>query len=69
MATAQVERIFEPAAEQQLCVHALTGKAPRTKMCAQNYECGTCPFDQMLDDVVHSRQDLPNLQEISVKAA
>jgi hypothetical protein len=36
-------------------------------MCAQNYECGTCQFDQMLDDMVHSQNhtELPK----AVKAA
>jgi hypothetical protein len=67
MATAQIKRMFEPAVEQLRCIHAATGRAPSTKMCAQNYECGTCPFDQMLDDMVHSQShtELPN----AVKAA
>jgi len=38
--------------ERQLCIHALTERAPLTKMCAHNYDCGTCAYDQMLDDVV-----------------
>ncbi|MGO9566647.1 MAG: hypothetical protein ACLP5H_03800 [Desulfomonilaceae bacterium] len=69
MATAQIKRMFEPAVEQQRCIHALTGRAPCTKMCAQNYECGTCPFDQMLDDMVHSHQSQTELPKVSVMAA
>ncbi|MBI5572670.1 MAG: glycine cleavage system protein H [Desulfomonile tiedjei] len=34
------------------CRHALTGGAPASKMCAHNYECATCPYDQMLDDMM-----------------
>jgi hypothetical protein len=69
MATAQIKRMFEPALEQQRCIHALTGRAPCIKMCAQNYECGTCEFDQMLDDMVLSRQSHAESPKASVKAA
>ncbi len=69
MATAQIKRLLEPAVEQQRCIHALTGGAPWTKMCAQNYECRTCPFDQMLDDMVHSRQSHSELPKALVRAA
>ena len=34
------------------CRHALTGGAPANKMCAHNYECATCSYDQMLDDMM-----------------
>jgi hypothetical protein len=37
------------------CLHAQTGRAPETKMCAFNHECGTCPYDQMLDETAHVR--------------
>ena len=33
------------------CVHALTGLAPRAKMCAFQHECLRCEFDQMVEDV------------------
>jgi hypothetical protein len=69
MATAQIRRMFEPAVEQQRCVHALTGRAPCTKMCAHNFECGTCAFDQMLDDMVVSSQSYTESPNVSVKAA
>jgi glycine cleavage system H lipoate-binding protein len=39
-------------AQEQRCRHALTGRAPASKMCARNFECGECPFDQMLDDMI-----------------
>jgi glycine cleavage system H lipoate-binding protein len=45
-------KMFDLASEEQRCRHALTGRAPRNKMCARNYECGDCPFDQMLDDMI-----------------
>jgi len=45
-------KMFALASEEQRCRHALTGRAPRNKMCARNYECGDCPFDQMLDDMI-----------------
>ncbi len=38
-------------AEDRRCRHALTGNAPTNKMCAHNFQCGDCPFDQMLDDM------------------
>ena len=38
--------------EDQRCRHALTGRAPQNKVCARNFECGTCPYDQMLDDLI-----------------
>ena len=36
---------------QQRCLHTLTGRAPEHKMCAHNYECGSCPYDQMIDEI------------------
>jgi glycine cleavage system H lipoate-binding protein len=44
--------MFELPVEEQRCRHALTGRAPQNKMCARNYECGECPYDQMLDDMI-----------------
>ncbi len=38
--------------EDQRCRHALTGRAPQNKLCARSFECGTCPYDQMLDDMI-----------------
>jgi glycine cleavage system H lipoate-binding protein len=32
------------------CRHALTGRIEAPKICAMNYECFHCPYDQMLDD-------------------
>jgi cytochrome c551/c552 len=69
MATTQIKRMFEPELEQHRCIHAHTGRAPSAKMCAQNYECGSCPFDQMLDDMVHSGPSHKDLFQASVKAA
>lgn len=33
------------------CRHALTGRIDAPKICALNYECYHCPFDQMLDEM------------------
>jgi len=33
------------------CRHALTGRIGAPKICAHNYECYHCSFDQMLDDL------------------
>lgn len=56
MATAQTVREVTPILagimNEQRCVHAVMGRAPETKMCANNYQCGTCPYDQMLEDMV-----------------
>ena len=52
MATQQITRVLNPATEIPICIHARAGRAPRTKLCVHNYECATCPFDQMLDDMV-----------------
>ncbi|MDQ7785361.1 MAG: hypothetical protein RDU20_20930 [Desulfomonilaceae bacterium] len=52
MATRMEFTVIRHEKESQLCVHAVTGRAPLTKMCAHNYECGSCAYDQMLDDVV-----------------
>lgn len=51
MATQQITRVANPSTEHPICIHALTGRAPRAKMCVHNHECATCPFDQMLDDM------------------
>jgi hypothetical protein len=51
MKTNTTIRLITVTGDRQLCTHALTGRAPVCKMCAQNYECGSCEFDQMLDDL------------------
>jgi glycine cleavage system H lipoate-binding protein len=45
-------KMIQLPAEVQLCRHALTGRAPRSKQCARGYDCEDCPFDQMLDDMI-----------------
>lgn len=39
-----------PTADRR-CRHALTGNAPASKLCANNFDCGSCAYDQMLDDM------------------
>ena len=36
---------------KQLCRHVMTGRISYPKICAMNYECYHCEFDQWLDDV------------------
>lgn len=54
MATTQtMHRIGTPlhvTITEDRCLHALTGRAPESKLCVHNHECGKCPYDQMLDD-------------------
>ncbi len=45
-------KMFDLPGEDQRCRHALTGRAPQNKLCARSFECGTCPYDQMLDDMI-----------------
>jgi hypothetical protein len=52
--TAQLTEINTPLNTvilQQRCLHTLTGRAPEHKMCAHGYVCGSCPFDQMIDEI------------------
>lgn len=51
MMTPQITRVVNQVTENAICLHAFAGRAPRAKMCVHNYECATCPFDQMLDDI------------------
>jgi hypothetical protein len=66
MRTKRTVKVVPQENHRQLCVHALTGRAPEAKICAHNYECGTCPYDQMLDDVAEARIDgrLAELQTV-----
>ncbi len=34
----------------RICRHSLTGRIPR-RVCAYDYQCGTCDFDQFFEDV------------------
>jgi len=58
MATAQTLKEATPILagimNEQRCIHAVMGRAPETKMCANSYDCGTCPYDQMLEDMART---------------
>ena len=45
-------KMFDLSADDQRCRHALTGRAPANKTCPRSYDCGDCPYDQMLDDMI-----------------
>ncbi len=53
MATQKISKVMVPVVENPICIHAITGRAPKAKMCVHNHECATCPFDQMLEDMAH----------------
>lgn len=69
MKTNTAVRLITVTGDRQLCSHALTGRAPVCKMCAQNYECGSCEFDQMLDDLAARELHRPQAGSRVVRAA
>lgn len=69
MATRTEVNVMRRENEKQLCNHALSGRAPLTKMCAHNYECGSCAYDQMLDDVADVPRCGTEYTKAIVKAA
>jgi hypothetical protein len=69
MASKHISRVFDLEAKDLLCNHALTGLAPTTKRCANNYDCGTCPFDQMLDDMAPIQEKRPERPQVTHRAA
>lgn len=52
METRPADKLFELTANRLRCKHALTGLAPASKLCANYYDCRTCDYDQMLEDMV-----------------
>lgn len=69
MATRVDIRVVNLAGDRHVCVHALTGRAPESKMCAHNHECGSCPYDQMLDDLTETMAGTPRPMRVVEKAA
>ena len=47
------------------CRHAITGRIDPPKLCAFNYECFHCAFDQMLDEPVWTNMVLFNSPQVS----
>ncbi len=47
-------KMIDLPTDRQGCRHALTGRAPAAKLCARSYQCGDCPFDQMMDDTIQA---------------
>jgi glycine cleavage system H lipoate-binding protein len=47
---ADPHRYARTAHEEHKCRHMLSGRVP-LNYCTNNYDCGRCAFDQMLDDV------------------
>ena len=69
MKTRSEIRLITVVGDRQLCTHALTGRAPVCKLCAHNYECGSCEFDQMLEDTAALASPRPQPARPSVRAA
>ena len=57
------------ALKEQRCLHAITGGAPEHKMCGNGYDCGTCPFDQMLEDLAMAHARTTEAVPKAVRAA
>lgn len=68
MATRQTSKLKEVTSKQLRCNLALTGEAPDCKLCPYCYECATCPFDQMLDDMVPVFAGVPSLLQAHCQA-
>lgn len=52
--TPRIHEIATPrnlAVNEMKCLHAVSGAAPEHKVCSNGYECGNCPYDQMLEDM------------------
>jgi glycine cleavage system H lipoate-binding protein len=48
------------------CRHALTGHIDAPKICAMNYECYHCPYDQMMDEIdLAGMSSRPNYETVS----
>jgi hypothetical protein len=70
MECTQIRRLFEPTPRERLrCRHALTGLAPSSKLCGNWYECGTCEYDQMLEDTAPAYEITRPVPEASHRAA
>lgn len=64
-----VPTALNKAVQSRLCVHAATGNAPGFKRCANNYDCGACAYDQMLDDTGQAPTSLSKAPERKIRAA
>jgi glycine cleavage system H lipoate-binding protein len=49
--------------EKRPCRHVLTGRIEPPKLCASNYECSYCDFDQWLDETDVSIINRPDFKE------
>jgi hypothetical protein len=45
-----VPTALSTAIREQRCIHAVTGRAPESKLCGNGFACGSCEYDQMLED-------------------
>lgn len=52
---------FRPEAEEMKCRHMLSGRVSY-KYCINNYQCDTCPYNQMIED-----ETLADIEEHSVQ--
>ncbi|MFH1482909.1 MAG: hypothetical protein ABIG98_01450, partial [Chloroflexota bacterium] len=49
-----LERLKALPGHKRLCRYALKGEVSY-RLCSQNYQCATCAFDQMMQDIMEQR--------------
>jgi hypothetical protein len=66
--TGEIQCVWMNAGKK--CLHMLTGHVP-FKLCARNYECQDCAYDQLLDDYdrLLGQEKLPITPAPQIKAA
>ena len=66
--TALLSRLRRLPGDQRPCRYMLQG-AVSHKICARNYECGTCPYDQMMQDMLdyHLVRERPRVKVSDLK--
>ena len=66
--TALLAKLRRLPGDQKPCRYMLQG-AISHKLCARNYECGTCPYDQMMQDMLdyHLVKERPRIKVSDLK--
>ena len=66
--TALLNKLRRLPGDQKPCRYMLQG-AVSHKLCARNYECGTCPYDQMMQDMLdyHLVKERPRIKVSDLK--
>ncbi len=66
--TALLSKLRRLPGDQRACRYMLQGMVSH-KICARNYECGTCPYDQMMQDMLdyHLVKERPRVKVSDLK--